>query len=61
MQYNRGIFNIKFAVEELQKLYPNADYHHLTPDRALERRRHLDVFRQASSRNGSTTTRPCVI
>ena len=30
MQYNRGIFNIKFAVEELQKLYPNADYHHLT-------------------------------
>ena len=30
MQYNRGIFNIKFAVEELQKLYPNADYRHLT-------------------------------
>jgi pimeloyl-ACP methyl ester carboxylesterase len=30
MQYNRGIFNIKFAVEELRKLYPNADYHHLT-------------------------------
>jgi len=30
MQYNRGIFNIKFAVEKLQKLYPNADYHHLT-------------------------------
>jgi pimeloyl-ACP methyl ester carboxylesterase len=27
---NRGIFNIKFAVEELQKLYPKADYHHLT-------------------------------
>jgi pimeloyl-ACP methyl ester carboxylesterase len=30
MQYDRGIFNIKFAVEELQKLYPDADYHHLT-------------------------------
>jgi pimeloyl-ACP methyl ester carboxylesterase len=30
MQYNRGISNIKFAVEELQKLYPKADYHHLT-------------------------------
>src|SRR5258708_7187240 len=30
MQYNRGIFNIKFAVDELKKLYPNADYHHLT-------------------------------
>src|SRR6202011_4623461 len=30
MQYNRGIFNIKFAVDELKKVYPNADYHHLT-------------------------------
>src|SRR5271154_1535464 len=30
MQYNRGIFNIKFAVDELKKLYPNADYRHLT-------------------------------
>ena len=30
MQYNRGIFNIKFAIDELKKRYPNADYHHLT-------------------------------
>lgn len=30
MQYNRGIFNIKFAIDELKKQYPNADYHHLT-------------------------------
>jgi pimeloyl-ACP methyl ester carboxylesterase len=30
MQYNRGIFNIMFAVDELKKLYPNADYHHLS-------------------------------
>jgi pimeloyl-ACP methyl ester carboxylesterase len=30
MQYNRGIFNIKFAVDELKKVYPSADYHHLT-------------------------------
>ena len=30
MQYNRGIFNIKFAVENLEKVYPNADYRHLT-------------------------------
>src|ERR1700746_1153339 len=30
MQYNRGIFNIKFAVENLEKVYPNADYKHLT-------------------------------
>ena len=30
MQYNRGIFNIKFAMDELKKLYPNADYRHLT-------------------------------
>jgi len=30
MQYNRGIFNIKFAIENLEKAYPNADYKHLT-------------------------------
>ena len=30
MQYNRGIFNIKFAIENLGKVYPNADYKHLT-------------------------------
>jgi len=29
-QYNRGIANILFAIEEMKKLYPNADYHHLT-------------------------------
>ena len=30
MQYNRGIFNIMFAIENLKKAYPNADYRHLT-------------------------------
>src|SRR5580704_2546658 len=30
MQYNRGIANIMFAVDELKKLQPNSDYHHLT-------------------------------
>ena len=30
MQYNRGIFNILFAIEQLKRLYPNADYKHLT-------------------------------
>jgi hypothetical protein len=30
MQYNRGIANIKFAIDELKKLQPNSDYHHLT-------------------------------
>ncbi len=30
MQYNRGIGNIMFAIEEVKKAYPNADYHHLT-------------------------------
>jgi pimeloyl-ACP methyl ester carboxylesterase len=30
MQYNRGIFNIKFAIDQLKKVYPNADYRHLT-------------------------------
>jgi hypothetical protein len=30
MQYNRGIFNIMFAIENLKKQYPDADYKHLT-------------------------------
>jgi hypothetical protein len=30
MQYNRGIANIKFVVDELKKLQPNSDYKHLT-------------------------------
>ncbi len=30
MQYNRGVFNIKFAIDELKKRYPDADYKHLT-------------------------------
>jgi Chlorophyllase enzyme len=30
MQYNRGIFNIMYAIEELKKSYPNADFRHLT-------------------------------
>jgi hypothetical protein len=29
-QYNRGIANILFTIDELKKLYPNADYRHLT-------------------------------
>lgn len=30
LQYNRGVFNIMFAIEEMKKLYPNADYSKLT-------------------------------
>ena len=30
MQYNRGIGNIMFALDEMKKAYPNADYHRLT-------------------------------
>ena len=30
MQYNRGIANIKFAIDELKKIQPNCDYKHLT-------------------------------
>ena len=30
LQYNRGVFNIMFAIDELKKIQPNADYHHLT-------------------------------
>jgi len=29
-QYNRGIFNILFAIDEMKKFYPNADYRKLT-------------------------------
>jgi hypothetical protein len=29
-QYQRGVANIRFAVDELKKLQPNADYDHLT-------------------------------
>jgi hypothetical protein len=29
LQYNRGIANIMFALDELKKVQPNADYHHL--------------------------------
>jgi hypothetical protein len=29
-QYNRGIANIKFAIDELKKMQPNSDYNHLT-------------------------------
>src|ERR1700675_4627433 len=29
-QYQRGIANIRFAVEEMKKVEPNADYDHLT-------------------------------
>ncbi len=30
LQYNRGVFNIMFAIEQLKKVYPNADYGRLT-------------------------------
>jgi Chlorophyllase enzyme len=30
MQYNRGIANIRFAIDELKKVEPNADWKHLT-------------------------------
>jgi hypothetical protein len=30
MHYSRGALNIMFAIEELKKHYPNADYRHLT-------------------------------
>ena len=29
-QYNRGIANILFTIDQLKKVYPNADYRHLT-------------------------------
>ena len=29
-QYHRGVANIRFAVDEMKKVQPNADYDHLT-------------------------------
>ncbi|HZR73422.1 alpha/beta fold hydrolase [Bradyrhizobium sp.] len=29
-QYHRGVANIRFAIDELKKIHPNADYDHLT-------------------------------
>jgi pimeloyl-ACP methyl ester carboxylesterase len=29
-QYHRGVANIRFAIDELKKVQPNADYNHLT-------------------------------
>ena len=29
-RYQRGVANIKFAVDEMKKIQPNADYGHLT-------------------------------
>jgi len=29
-QYHRGVANIRFAIDELKKVHPNADYDHLT-------------------------------
>ncbi len=49
MQYNRGIANIMFAIDQLKKLQPNSDYRHLTMVGPFQWRRHLDVFRQALS------------
>jgi alpha-beta hydrolase superfamily lysophospholipase len=30
MQYNRGVANIMFAIDQLKRLQPNSDYRHLT-------------------------------
>ena len=30
LQYNRGVANIKFAIDELKKIQPNSDFAHLT-------------------------------
>jgi len=30
LRVSRGAFNIMFAIDEVKKLFPNADYRHLT-------------------------------
>ena len=50
-QYMRGVANIKFAVEEMKKVQPNADYDQLTVVGHSAGARHLNVFRQVVSRS----------
>ena len=49
-QMQRGVANIHFAVEEMKKVQPNADYDQADDGRTFAGRRHLDVFRQGISR-----------
>jgi hypothetical protein len=44
-QILRGVANIHFAVGEMKKIQPSADYY----GRTFDGRRHLDVFRQTVS------------
>ena len=48
-QIQRGVANIHFALAEMKKIQPNANYNRVTMA-ALDGRRHHDVFRQAVSR-----------
>ena len=49
-QYHRGVANIRFAIDELKKVQPERRLRSPDHDRAFQRRRYLDVFRQAVSR-----------
>jgi len=50
-QIQRGIANIRFAVNEMKNVQPNADYDHLMHGGTFHGRRHLHVFRQNVSRS----------
>ena len=52
-QIQRGVANIHFAVEEMKKVQPNADYDQSDHGGTFHGRRHLDVFRQDVSRTRS--------
>ena len=49
-QIQRGVANIKFAIEQMRKVHPHADYKKADDGRTFDGRRHFDVFRQAISR-----------
>ena len=51
MQYNRGIGNIMFAIDELKKDPAELGLPPSDHGGTFQRRRHLDVLRQAISRN----------
>ena len=61
-QIHRGIANIRFAVNEMKNVQPNADYDHLTMVGHSNGRGHFDVLRQDVSgpdREGGHARQSC--
>jgi hypothetical protein len=48
--YEQAEANILFAMDELKKIQPNAEYNHITLVVAFKWRRHINVLRPTASR-----------